>query len=108
MIVVAIIGILAAIAVPQLAKMREKGYDSAAKSALGNLKTAQEAYYLENNRYATTGTALEEFYKPETDVVVTLTTDANTTPPSYVATAKHNGSQNTWAFDSKTGQITKQ
>jgi prepilin-type N-terminal cleavage/methylation domain-containing protein len=44
LIVVAIIGILAAIAIPQFAAYREKAYNSAANSDVKNWKTGQEAF----------------------------------------------------------------
>ena len=51
LIVVAIIGILAAIAIPQFASYRQKAYNSAAQSDLKNFKTAMEAYYADNQQY---------------------------------------------------------
>lgn len=45
LIVVAIIGILAAIAIPQFASYRIKAFNSAAESDLKNTKTNLEAYY---------------------------------------------------------------
>ena len=45
LIVVAIIGILAAIAIPQFAAYREKAYCSAIKSDLANLAISEEAYF---------------------------------------------------------------
>jgi type IV pilus assembly protein PilA len=51
LIVVAIIGILAAIAIPQFASYRIKSYNTAAQSDLKNVKTALEAYYADNSRY---------------------------------------------------------
>ena len=51
LIVVAIIGILAAIAIPQFAEYRKKAFNSAAQSDLKNAKTAVEAYYSENFYY---------------------------------------------------------
>jgi prepilin-type N-terminal cleavage/methylation domain-containing protein len=45
LIVVAIIGILAAIAIPQFAAYRQKAFNSAAQSDLKNAKTALEASY---------------------------------------------------------------
>ncbi|MDT8405405.1 MAG: prepilin-type N-terminal cleavage/methylation domain-containing protein [Sulfuriflexus sp.] len=51
LIVVAIIGILAAIAIPQFASYRQKAYNSAAQSDLKNLKTGMEAYYADNQQY---------------------------------------------------------
>jgi len=51
LIVVAIIGILAAIAIPQFASYRQKAYNSAATSDLKNLKTGMEAYMADNQEY---------------------------------------------------------
>ena len=53
MIVVAIIGILAAIAIPQFAAYREKAYHSATASDLKNMKTGLEAYNADNQVYPT-------------------------------------------------------
>ena len=44
LIVVAIIGILAAIAIPQFAAYREKAYNASSNSDLKNWKTGMEAY----------------------------------------------------------------
>ncbi len=54
MIVVAIIGILAAIAIPQFAAYRAKGYNSAATSDLRNFKTSMEAFMADNQQYPDT------------------------------------------------------
>ena len=51
LIVVAIIGILAAIAIPQFSKYRQKAYNSAAQSDLKNFKTGLEAYFADNQFY---------------------------------------------------------
>jgi len=51
LIVVAIIGILAAIAIPQFAAYRQKAYNSAAQSDIRNLKTGMESYYADNQSY---------------------------------------------------------
>lgn len=51
LIVVAIIGILAAIAIPQFSSYRQKAYNSAAQSDLKNLKTGMEAYMADNQEY---------------------------------------------------------
>jgi type IV pilus assembly protein PilA len=51
LIVVAIIGILAAVAIPQFSSYRQKGYNSAATSDLKNTKTTMEAYYADNQKY---------------------------------------------------------
>ena len=51
LIVVAIIGILAAIAIPQFSSYRQKGYNSAATSDLKNAKTNLESYFADNQKY---------------------------------------------------------
>jgi type IV pilus assembly protein PilA len=52
MIVVAIIGILAAIAIPNFMNYQCKAKQSEAKSSLGNIRTAQEAYFAEYDTYS--------------------------------------------------------
>ena len=51
MIVVAIIGILAAIAIPQFSAYRQKAFNSSAQSDLKNSKTSLEAYYADYQHY---------------------------------------------------------
>ncbi len=51
LIVVAIIGILAAIAIPQFASYRQKAFDSAAQSDLKTMRTTLEGYFAENYDY---------------------------------------------------------
>ncbi len=51
LIVVAIIGILAAIAIPQFAAYLEKAFNSAANSDLKNIKTGMEAFMADNTVY---------------------------------------------------------
>ena len=51
LIVVAIIGILAAIAIPQFSSYRQKAYNSAAQSDLKNSKTTLEAAFADNQNY---------------------------------------------------------
>ena len=58
MIVIAIIGILAAIAIPQFSAYRTRSYNSAAQSDLRNMATAQEAYYVDESTYTSDETKL--------------------------------------------------
>ena len=53
LIVVAIIGILAAIAIPQFSSYRAKAYNSSAQSDLRNLKTQMESAFADNQAYPT-------------------------------------------------------
>lgn len=51
LIVVAILGILAALGIPQLTSYRMKGYNSAAHNDLANFKIALSVYYGDYLRY---------------------------------------------------------
>lgn len=51
MVVIAIIGILAAIAIPQFTSYRQKSYNSAAQSDLRNVETILAAYYADYQQY---------------------------------------------------------
>jgi type IV pilus assembly protein PilA len=53
LIVVAIIGILAAVAIPQFSSYRAKAYNSAAMSDLSNFKTLMESVYADAHAYPT-------------------------------------------------------
>ena len=53
LIVVAIIGILAAVAIPQFSAYRIKGFNSAATSDLRNFKTQMESAYADTQAYPT-------------------------------------------------------
>jgi prepilin-type N-terminal cleavage/methylation domain-containing protein len=74
MIVIAIIGILAAIAIPQFTAYRLRGYNATAKSDLKNAYTASQAYFSDSP----TGTAaladIQAYgYRPSTGVTVAVT-----------------------------------
>lgn len=56
MVVVGIIGILAAIAVPKLQQFTAKAKQSEARSTLRSMDTLQQAYYAENGTYAANAT----------------------------------------------------
>ena len=51
LIVVAIIGILSAIAFPQFSSYRQKVYNAAAVSDLKNVRVILESYFADNRRY---------------------------------------------------------
>ena len=55
MIVVAIIGILAAIAIPNFLRFQAKSKQSEAKTNLGGIFTAETSYFAENNGYQDLG-----------------------------------------------------
>jgi len=55
LVVVAIIGILAAVAIPQFAAYRARGFNARVSSDARNAATANEAYFVDNNSYNTSG-----------------------------------------------------
>ena len=57
MIVVAIIGILAAIAIPQFSSYRQRAFNSSAESDVRNLKTTEEVLQADHQIYGATGSA---------------------------------------------------
>jgi type IV pilus assembly protein PilA len=92
MIVVAIIGILAAIAIPQFSAYRQRGYNAAAKSDVRNAYTAAQAYFSDNPS-GTIGTIADISgatygFNPTPNV----TTTAAGTVSSLVITSTHTAS----------------
>jgi type IV pilus assembly protein PilA len=92
MIVVAIIGILAAIAIPNFLRFQAKSKQSEAKTNLGGIFTAQTAYQAEHNVYGSfaniawspIGTSMRYKYFSGTDNAgLNSITASPTTTPSY-------------------------
>jgi type IV pilus assembly protein PilA len=73
MIVIAIIGILAAIAIPQFTAYRVRGYNAQAKSDLKNAYTAAQAYFSDAPTATVDLTKLTDYgYTATDDVTVTV------------------------------------
>jgi type IV pilus assembly protein PilA len=96
MIVIAIIGILAAIAIPQFTAYRQRGFNAAMQSDLRNAATAQEAFYTDSQSYSTDTTQLApRGFTPSASVTVTIGTGNAT---SYVMSATHASGLTTWTL----------
>lgn len=87
LIVIVIIGVLAAAAIPRFSRSRQKAYVAAMRSDLHNLATAQETYASGQKPpvYAPTLAALTN-YSPSTGVKVTL---VSVVPDGWSARATH-------------------
>lgn len=95
MIVIAIIGILAAIAIPQFANYRKKSYDTQAKAELKSYYTACQAYFADNPGASSCAlTSVSSSFAPSANVTIDTTGAAAST--LIGATAKHSGSENTF------------
>lgn len=99
LIVVAIIGILAAIAIPQFSLYRQNAFDAAAKSDLANLAQMQDYYFIDSDTYTANLADLTSF-SPSDNVTITILVADKT---SWKGTAKHSSSSNTFTWDSSAG-----
>jgi type IV pilus assembly protein PilA len=105
LVVIVIIGILAAVAITIFLGQRSKSYDAAAKNDLRNMSSFEEIYLNDFDSY---GTAVDvQTYEPRMALSpgVTLTVvhlDANR---GYCLSAKHAASSKTWYYDSLGGGL---
>ena len=101
MIVIAIIGILAAIAIPQFTKYRQRGYDATANSDVKNMYTAAQAYFSDYPTGSITTTKLTDYgYKQSTGVTSAVTTP---TMSGLTMTATHSSGTKTYTVDENGG-----
>ena len=85
MIVIAIIGILAAIAIPQFSSYRKRAYNGTAMTDAKNGFTAAQAYFVDNPIGTPTAANLES-YGLATSTGVTVTTSGDADAIAVVAT----------------------
>ncbi|MFH1982590.1 MAG: prepilin-type N-terminal cleavage/methylation domain-containing protein [Pseudomonadota bacterium] len=105
MIVIAIIGILAAIAIPNFVSYRQRSYDAASLSDMKNMMTAQEAYFVDDMTYktfaATTGTVALPALSLTKNVSLALTGSNS----GYTMTAYHTAGKYSWTVHGPGGAI---
>lgn len=95
MIVVAVIGILAAIAIPSYYRYVLRANRAAAENVMLDMSSAQERYMIDARQYSTSNADLGYAVLPDTvapNYKIVVTTDAGP-PPTYLITATPIGSQ---------------
>jgi type IV pilus assembly protein PilA len=103
MIVIAIIGILATIAIAQFMFYTVKGYNTAARGDLKNMSTAAQAFFSDSPSGTATTVILGTYgYRATNNVTPTVTAGTITT---LAMTAVHASGTTTYSVDS-TGNIT--
>ncbi len=100
MIVVAIIGILAAIAIPNFLNYQCKAKQAEAKSTLGSLRTAQEAYYAEYSTYADNTAKLGFSVRGDAKYTITIDSgDQNGFAATAEAALRGSANDDKWKVD---------
>lgn len=110
MVVIAIIGILSAIAVPQYSAYRSRSFNAAAVSDLKNAEIAQEIYFAANLTYcANTSTLIGTTYMllPSKGVTVTIGA-ASTGVNGYVMRTRQSSGDATYRIQGPGGSIQKE
>jgi type IV pilus assembly protein PilA len=104
LVVVAVVGILASIAIQQVSLYRARAFDASMRSDLKNAALAMESYYGEFLEYPNTQAAiLLVGYRNTSGVSLTINV---TSPSTFTLTAaRPNGSQLSFTYDSTTGLI---
>jgi len=103
LIVIAIIGILAAIAIPQFNQYKIRGYDTSAKQGLRDVALLCNAYWIDND--CTEECSLPKIiaaaygFNQNSDLDVTLPSTSSQCS-NFCASAKSNSSPNTYSIDS--------
>ena len=104
MILVIVVGIVAAIAIPQFAAYRKRSYDADVKVNLEIAAKAQAAYYRDNGTYTTNIDSLKGFNQ-SSNVTISVEATATTYVNSGTATERCEPDTGTWSFNSTDGSI---
>ena len=105
MIVVAIIGILAAIAIPNFMNYQCKAKQSEAKTALGSVRTLQEAYRAEFDNYGASTAAIGFSPSGNTRYTIAVSGSADDTFTATATGGKGTVAGDIWTID-ESGTLT--
>jgi len=109
MVVVAVVAILAAIAIPQYLTYQTSAFDSRAVSDLRNAANAQEAYFLTGGGYLSCANAvcdsgLPNFRRSAT-VDINMTANNGLGNPTFLGVASSTRGARTFTWDSSSGGL---
>jgi prepilin-type N-terminal cleavage/methylation domain-containing protein len=96
LVVIAVVGILAAVSVPRFADFRASAYDSRCQQDLRNLASAQELFRATSESYAVDLGALASF-RPSDGVLINV---ESADEKAFLATASHPGGSNIYSWNS--------
>jgi type IV pilus assembly protein PilA len=107
--VVGIVGVLAAVALPQYATYRQNGHDALANADLKNAATAEESYYATNQVYVSCGDAACEGALPgfrlSTTVALKMEADLSGNPSFKGTSTSDRGTGKVFTYDSAFGFV---
>jgi len=86
LIVVVVIGLLAAIAIPRFSKARDRSFLAAVRSDLENMALSQDLYHHDNNVYADDPTNLDQSFTTGVNITINEFSGAG-----WAATVTHDG-----------------
>ena len=104
LVALAIVGLLAAIAIPQLMSHRARAVDSEMKSDLKNAVLAMESYFAQNKIYPASLAEIAAVGFTQT-AGVALSIDLTSASSFRITAAKPSGTQPSFTFDSTTGNV---
>ena len=96
MIVIAIIGILAAIAIPQFIQYKTKGFNASARADVKQMYSAAQAFFIENPDGTLTLADMQRLGYNQTNSV---TADAGGTMTTMTISAVHSNGTTTYSAD---------
>jgi len=102
-IVVGIIGVLAAIAIPQFSAYRTRSFNSNAMADLRNAASAQEAYHVDFQVYANSSSVLSASYGLAISQNISLS--ATGSASGYSMTAYHSSGDKTYTIEGPGGSV---
>ena len=103
MIVIAIIGILAAIAIPNFIAYRKRSYNTSANADIKNLYTSAQAYFTDNPDGATSTLTVYKTYGFRQTSKVTVAVIGTASQGSFSANTYHNAGNKTYHVNTDGG-----